>query len=105
MRQYSERQCLIREILMILLRLEYEETDLMVERAVGIRPLQSMAELAFPHSQILKTTYNALFSNETEYQELLQYMLSNQYLQPRGAPKSRGEFDIERLFNMSDNDF
>ncbi|EFP91930.2 uncharacterized protein PGTG_17957 [Puccinia graminis f. sp. tritici CRL 75-36-700-3] len=105
MRQYSERQCLIREILMILLRLEYEETDLMVKRAVGIRPLQLMAELAFPHSQILQTTYNALFSDETEYQDLLQYMLSNRYLEPRGAPKSQGEFDIERLFDMSDNDF
>jgi hypothetical protein len=83
---------------MILLGLKYEETDLMVERAVGIWPSL--------HSPIAKSCRPlTTFSDETEYQELLQYMLLNQYLPPRGAPKSRGEFDIERLFDMSDNDF
>jgi hypothetical protein len=33
------------------------------------------------------------------------WTLSNQYLQPQGEPKSQGEFDVERLFNMSNNDF
>jgi hypothetical protein len=36
---------------------------------------------------------------------MLQFVLSNRYLNPRRAPKSQGEFDLERLFDMPDNDF
>ncbi|PLW48657.1 hypothetical protein PCASD_03429 [Puccinia coronata f. sp. avenae] len=105
MRQYSERQNLIRDVSLILSHLENNDTDDMASRAVRIRPFPTLGQLAFPRSQILQTTYNTLFSKTAEYTDILQHVLSQRYLHPRRSPKSRGEFDIEKLFNMSDSEF
>ena len=105
MRQYSERQNLIRDVSLILLHLENNDTDDMISRAVCIRPFPTLGQLAFPQSQILQTTYDTLFSKTAEYTDILQHVLSQRYLHPRRSPKSRGEFDIKKLFNMLDSEF
>jgi hypothetical protein len=105
MQQYSERQNLIRDVSLILLHLEKNKTDDMVSGAVCIRPFPTLGQPAFPQSQILQTTYNTLFSKTVEYTEILQQILSQRYLHPWQSPKSRGKFDLEKLFNMPDSEF
>ncbi|KNF01695.1 hypothetical protein PSTG_05122 [Puccinia striiformis f. sp. tritici PST-78] len=105
MRQHSERQKLIRELEMIILWLDGQESDRFVETAIGIRSLPTISQLAFPHSNILQNTFDTLFGDEAEALDILQHILSHQYLEARRPPKSRGEFDLQQLFNMPDYDF
>ncbi|POW16278.1 hypothetical protein PSTT_01459 [Puccinia striiformis] len=104
MRQHSERQKLIRELEMIILWLDSQESDRIVETAIGIRSLPTISQLAFPHSNILQNTFDSLFGEDAEALDLLQHVLSHRYSQ-LAPPKSRGEFDLQQLFNMPDFDF
>ncbi|KAI7965720.1 hypothetical protein MJO29_001468 [Puccinia striiformis f. sp. tritici] len=105
MRQHSERQKLIRELEMIILWLDGQESDRFVETAIGIRWLPTISQLAFPHSNILQNTFDTLFGDEAEALDILQHILLHRYLEARRPPKSRGEFDLQQLFNMPDYDF
>jgi hypothetical protein len=64
--QYSKQQSLILDILLILVWLENEETDTMVENAVGIRNLPDITQLAFPRRQMLQSIMKTLFGKNIE---------------------------------------
>ncbi|POW13964.1 hypothetical protein PSTT_03270 [Puccinia striiformis] len=49
--------------------------------------------------------FDSLFGEDAEALDLLQHVLSHRYLAARRPPKSRGEFDLQQLFNMPDFDF
>ncbi|POV97684.1 hypothetical protein PSHT_14450 [Puccinia striiformis] len=105
MRNHSERQMVIRDLGLIIVWLDSQDSDLMVESAIGIRALPTISQLAFPRSPMLQKTFDTLFSEEAEAMDLLQQVLSHRYLEARRLPKSRGEYDLQLLFNMSDYDF
>ncbi|KAI7964478.1 hypothetical protein MJO29_002576 [Puccinia striiformis f. sp. tritici] len=105
MRNHSERQMVIRDLGLIIVWLDSQDSDLMVESAIGIRALPTISQLAFPRSPMLQKTFDTLFSEEAEAMDLLQQVLSHRYLEARRPPKSRGEYDLQLLFNMSDYDF
>ncbi|POW06436.1 hypothetical protein PSTT_08985 [Puccinia striiformis] len=89
MRNHSERQMVIRDLGLIIVWLDSQDSDLMVESAIGIRALPTISQLAFPRSPMLQKTFDTLFSEEAEAMDLLQQVLSHRYLEARRPPKSR----------------
>ncbi|KNF00129.1 hypothetical protein PSTG_06541 [Puccinia striiformis f. sp. tritici PST-78] len=92
MRNHSERQMVIWDLGLIIVWLDSQDSDLMVESAIGIRALPTISQLAFPRSPMLQKTFDTLFSEEAEAMDLLQQVLSHQYLEARRPPKSRGQY-------------
>jgi hypothetical protein len=67
--------------------------------------LRTEGEILFPRSKTLQILYDNLVSDQALFEDLLDIILKRRYLQPRRTPKTRDEFDLEKLFNMPDADF
>ncbi|KAA1104941.1 hypothetical protein PGTUg99_001894 [Puccinia graminis f. sp. tritici] len=86
--------------------MEHNELEDM-EDAVILRrkPFPTDGEIAFPKNKLLQLMYDLLLSDQALFEEQLQIILRSRYLSLRPTPKTRDEFDLERLFNMPDIDF
>ncbi|KAA1082731.1 hypothetical protein PGT21_012409 [Puccinia graminis f. sp. tritici] len=105
MRGYSERQSLIRDLFLIIVWLEHDESEDMVDSLFHHIRMPTEAEIMFPRSKFQQRIYDLLLSDRAMFDEALRLVLSNRYLVPRPTPKLQDEFDLERLFNMPDIEF
>ncbi|PLW28739.1 hypothetical protein PCASD_22697 [Puccinia coronata f. sp. avenae] len=67
--------------------------------------LRTEGKILFPRSKTLQILYDNLVSDQALFEDLLDIILKRRYLQPRRTPKTRDEFDLEKLFNMPNADF
>ncbi|KAA1130500.1 hypothetical protein PGTUg99_050035 [Puccinia graminis f. sp. tritici] len=64
-----------------------------------------MGSILFPDNSILQLTFDFLFGNEAWFRDLFEVVLTNRYLNDRSPPLPHGSFDIDRMFEMRDDDF
>jgi hypothetical protein len=105
MREQSERQQAIRDLSMQLLISQSEDLDNLLDQSHNLRGNPNLAALAHPTNIARQQQFNALFSNESQFEDLISAILSHRYINPRSQITNRDEFDLARLFDMRDYDF
>ncbi|EHS64701.1 uncharacterized protein PGTG_22337 [Puccinia graminis f. sp. tritici CRL 75-36-700-3] len=105
MRQPSERQQLIKDIFLILVFLDLEDTDNHLDQVLNIPQQPSFGSILFPNNPNLQLSCDRFLGDEAWLEALLQVILSCRYLNDRSSPRTHGNFDLDRLFNMRDEDF
>ncbi|EFP89121.1 uncharacterized protein PGTG_14962 [Puccinia graminis f. sp. tritici CRL 75-36-700-3] len=105
MRQASKRQQLIKDIFLILVFLDLEDTDNHLDQVLNIQHQPSFGSILFPNYPNLQVACDRFLGDEAWLEALLQAILSCRYLNDCSAPTTHGSFDLDRLFNLCAEDF
>ncbi|PLW11957.1 hypothetical protein PCANC_24240 [Puccinia coronata f. sp. avenae] len=105
MRKISERQFAIRELFMMLVLLQLEETDCLVDAALNLPSIPTLGSIISPNDASKQLIFDLEFEDSARVADLLRYVLSNRYLHDRLPARTRDEFNLGQLFDMRDNDF
>ncbi|KAI7945494.1 hypothetical protein MJO29_011882 [Puccinia striiformis f. sp. tritici] len=105
MRQYSERQGVIRELFTLLLLQHDDDNDDLITQMYSLPGSPTIGTLLFPDDPEMMFVIDELFNDEADLGELIQTIMSSRYLNTRAPPVFRDEFDLARLFQMRSVDF
>ncbi|PLW34884.1 hypothetical protein PCANC_23753 [Puccinia coronata f. sp. avenae] len=105
MRKISERQFAIRELFMMLVLLQLEETDCLVDAALNLPSIPTLGSIISPNDASKQLIFALEFEDSARVADLLRYVLSNRYLHDRLPARTRDEFNLGQLFDMRENDF
>ncbi|KAI7964481.1 hypothetical protein MJO29_002579 [Puccinia striiformis f. sp. tritici] len=100
MRQYSERQSVIRELFTLLLLQHDDDTDDIITQMFSLPGSPTIGALLFSDDPEMMLVVDMMFNDEAEIGELLQAVTSSRYLHTRAPPVFRDEFDLAKLFEM-----
>ncbi|KAI9603929.1 hypothetical protein H4Q26_003538 [Puccinia striiformis f. sp. tritici PST-130] len=105
MRQYSERQGVIRELFTLLLLQHDDDNDDLITQMYSLPGSPTIGTLLFPDDPEMMFVIDELFNDKADLGELIQTIMSSRYLNTRAPPVFRDEFDLARLFQMRSVDF
>jgi hypothetical protein len=105
MHRYSERQQILRDLLMILIFLLHQETNDLIDSTMNIPTVPSLGRVVAPSDPGQALVIDILFEDESIVTDLLHLVLTNQYLNTRLPSRVRDEFDLAQLFDMREEDF
>jgi hypothetical protein len=105
MHKYSEQQQIVCNLFMILIFLHQHETDNLLDSTINTPIVPSLGKITAPRNPGWALVLDLLFDDEAMVSDLLQLVLSNQYLHNRLPGRTHDEFNLAQLFDMRADDF
>ena len=105
MRNISKHQSAIRELFMILVLLQLEETDHLLDSALNIPSIPMLGLIILPDDTSKQSIIDLELEDLARVANLLQHVLSSRYLHDQLPARTCNKYDLQQLFDMQDNDF
>ena len=105
MHKFSKRQSLIQDLFITLVYLDFEDTDNLLDSHLNVPSVPSLGMIISPNNGSRKMFLDSILEDEADICDLLQYVLSKQYLNDCPVPRTREKYDLVQLFDMCDDNF